>query len=92
MLKTLSIACGRAISPIDALVSANSFAAESVNMADRIGALRPGLEAHIFAPDGDPLNDITAMRRVVFLMKGGVVYRNESRPMPCSSIQVRAVE
>ena len=36
----------------------------------------PGLEADIIALDGDPLKDITSVRRVVFVMKGGVVYKN----------------
>ena len=65
--------CGQ--SPMDALVSANSLAAQSLGMADRIGAIAPGLEADIIALDGNPLEDLTAVRRVVFVMKGGVVYR-----------------
>jgi len=80
------------IAPMDALVSANSLAAESMNMTGQIGALAPGLEADIIALDGDPLKDITAVRRVVFVMKGGVVYRNESRPAPTSVTSVRPVE
>jgi imidazolonepropionase-like amidohydrolase len=80
------------IAPMDALVSANSLAAEAIKMADQIGTLAPGLEADIIALDGDPLKDITAVRRVVFVMKGGVVYRNESRPMPHSCTQVRGAE
>ena len=36
----------------------------------------------IIALDGDPLKDITAVRRVVLVMKGGVVYKNHSRPHP----------
>jgi imidazolonepropionase-like amidohydrolase len=67
------------VAPIDALVSANSLAAEAMKMADEIGALLPGLQADIIAVDGDPLKDITAVRRVVFVMKGGVVYKNEIR-------------
>jgi imidazolonepropionase-like amidohydrolase len=42
-------------------------------MTDQIGALAPGLEADIIAVNGDPLRDITATGRVVFVMKGGVV-------------------
>ena len=45
-------------------------------MSDRIGAIAPGKEADIIATDGDPLKDITAVRRVVFVMKGGRVYKN----------------
>jgi imidazolonepropionase-like amidohydrolase len=61
--------------PMDAIVSATSRAAEALRMQDRIGAIAPGLEADIIAVDGDPLTDITAVRRVVFVMKGGQVYK-----------------
>ena len=61
------------------LVSANSLGAEAIGMADRIGSIAPGLEADIIAIDGDPLRDITAVRRVVLVMKGGVVYKNAAR-------------
>lgn len=63
--------------PMDAMVAANARAAESLNMQDQIGAIAPGLQADIIALDGDPLKDITAVRRVVFVMKGGKVYKNE---------------
>jgi len=62
--------------PMDAIVSATSRAAEALRLQDRIGAIAPGLDADIIAVDGDPLTDITAVRRVVFVMKGGVVYKN----------------
>lgn len=65
--------CGQ--TPMAALVSANALAAEAVGLGDRIGALAPGFEGDIIALDGDPLTDITAVRRVVFVMRGGVVYR-----------------
>jgi imidazolonepropionase-like amidohydrolase len=69
--------CG--VEPLAALVSANSLGAEALGMSDRIGSIAPGLEADIIALDGDPLKDITAVRRVVFVMKGGVVYKNTAR-------------
>ena len=59
-----------------AMVSANSLGAEALGMADRLGTIAPGFEADIIALDGDPLKDITAVRRVLFVMKGGVVYKN----------------
>ncbi len=61
---------------IDVIMSGTSIAAESLGMADRIGSIAPGLEADIVATDGNPLDDITAVRRVVFVMKGGKIYKN----------------
>jgi imidazolonepropionase-like amidohydrolase len=69
--------CG--VDPMAAIVSANSLGAEALGMADRIGSIAPGLQADIIAIDGDPLKEITAVRRVVFVMKGGVVYKNVAR-------------
>jgi len=66
--------CG--VDPMAAMVSANSLGAEALGMADQIGSIAPGLQADIIALDGDPLKDITAVRRVAFVMKGGVVYKN----------------
>jgi imidazolonepropionase-like amidohydrolase len=65
--------CGQ--TPMAALVSANSLAANAIGMGDRLGSLSPGYDADIIALDGDPLSDITAVRRVVFVMRGGVVYK-----------------
>jgi imidazolonepropionase-like amidohydrolase len=62
--------------PMDAIVSATSLAAQSLGLGDKIGAVAPGLEADLVAVSGNPLDDITAVRRVVFVMKGGKVYRN----------------
>jgi imidazolonepropionase-like amidohydrolase len=64
--------------PMDALVAANSRAAESLNMQNEIGTIAHGMQADIIAVDGDPLKEITAVRKVVFVMKGGKVYKNEA--------------
>jgi imidazolonepropionase-like amidohydrolase len=64
--------------PMAAMVSANSLAAEALGMTDKIGSIAPGLEADIIALEGEPLKDITAVRRVVFVMKGGVVYKDKN--------------
>ena len=61
--------------PMDAIVAMTSLAAESLRMQDRIGAIVPGLDADLVAVDGDPIADITVLRRVRFVMKGGRVYR-----------------
>lgn len=60
----------------EAMVSAHSLAAASLRMEDKIGSLAPGMQADLIAVDGDPFTDITAVRRVVFVMKGGKVYKN----------------
>ncbi|HEV8140226.1 MAG TPA: amidohydrolase family protein [Pyrinomonadaceae bacterium] len=64
------------VDPMTAMVSANSLAAEAMRMSDQIGSIAPGLQADIIAVEGDPLKDITAVRRVSFVMKSGVVYKN----------------
>src|SRR5215469_6020760 len=68
--------CG--VDPMAAMTSANSLGAEALGMADQIGAIAPGMQADIIALDGDPVKDITAVRRVLFVMKGGVVYKNSA--------------
>jgi imidazolonepropionase-like amidohydrolase len=62
--------------PMRALVSANSLAAESMKLQDQVGSIAPGLQADIIAVDGEPLTDITAVRRVVFVMRSGTIYKN----------------
>jgi imidazolonepropionase-like amidohydrolase len=62
--------------PMDAIVTATSKSAESLGLGQSIGAIAPGMEADIIATVGNPLQDITAVRRVVFVMKGGKVFKN----------------
>ena len=62
--------------PMAAVMSATSVSAESLGLQDKIGAIAPGMDADIIAMDGDPLRDVTAARRVVFVMKSGKVYEN----------------
>ena len=69
--------CG--VGPMAAMVSAQSLGAEAMGMGDEIGSLAPGMQADIIALEGDPTKDITAVRRVVFVMKGGVVYKNVAK-------------
>jgi imidazolonepropionase-like amidohydrolase len=57
-------------------MSATSISAASLNLQDQIGSIAPGMQADIIAMDGNPLQDVTAARRVVFVMKGGKVYEN----------------
>lgn len=60
----------------DAIVSATSRAAEALLLSDSLGDLRDGFLADLVAVDGDPLEDATALGRVVFVMKDGVVVRS----------------
>ena len=65
--------------PMDAIISGTSVAAESLRLGDKIGSIAPNMAADIVAVDGDPLKDITAVRRVVFVMRNGKVYKNVAR-------------
>lgn len=67
------------VSPMAAMISANSLGAEALRLGDQIGTIAKGFQADIIALDGDPLTDITAVRRVVFVMKGGIVFKNAAR-------------
>jgi imidazolonepropionase-like amidohydrolase len=67
---------------MQALVSANYPAAQSLRMENQIGSIAPGLDADIIAVSGDPLADISAVRRVAFVMKGGVIYKNTVSERP----------
>jgi imidazolonepropionase-like amidohydrolase len=67
------------MSPAQALQTATSVAAESLNydLGNQIGYVEKGRFADIVAVSGDPLTDITEMERVKFVMKGGVIFRND---------------
>jgi imidazolonepropionase-like amidohydrolase len=74
---------------MEAIVSGTSMAAESLRLGDQIGSIAPGLEADLVAVGGNPLEDITAVRNVVFVMKGGKVYRNTSHAGATSVTKTR---
>jgi imidazolonepropionase-like amidohydrolase len=65
--------------PMDAIMSATSVSADSLGMGREIGAIAPGMQADLVAVAGDPLTDITAVRRVVFVMRNGKIYKNVTR-------------
>lgn len=69
----LMVAWGMPI--IDALRSATSVDARVMHMADKVGSVKNGLFADLIAVEGDPTKDISALRRVQFVMKNGMVYK-----------------
>ncbi len=66
---------------MDSIVSATSMSAESLGLHD-VGTVAAGFQADLVATDGNPLDDITAVRRVVFVMKGGEVFRYQPAIIP----------
>jgi imidazolonepropionase-like amidohydrolase len=63
------------MAPLAALKSATSTAARVLRMDNQIGAVKPGLYADLVAFDGDPTRDISTLRKVVFVMKNGEIYK-----------------
>jgi imidazolonepropionase-like amidohydrolase len=61
--------------PMAAIVGMTSLAAESMGLGKELGAIAAGLNADLVAIEGDPLQDITALQRVRFVMRNGKVYK-----------------
>ena len=62
---------------MEAIQSATSIAASFLDIADTHGTVEMGKQADIIAVSGNPLEDITAMEKVIFVMKGGTIYKNQ---------------
>jgi imidazolonepropionase-like amidohydrolase len=71
--------------PMAALISVTSLSAESLGLGNITGAIASGMEADIVAFDGNPLQDVTAARRAVFVMKAGKIFVNHARKSTSSS-------
>ena len=69
------------MTPMEALQSATTVAAESLGWVGDTGAIAAGYFADIVAVEGDPLDDITVLEDIAFVMKGGQVYK---RPNPAA--------
>jgi imidazolonepropionase-like amidohydrolase len=68
---------GFGMSPMDAIKSATSRAAELLDMEGQLGVVAPGAYADIVALSGDPLRDVQVLENVQFVMKDGSVFKNE---------------
>ena len=68
------------MTPLQALQSATIEAARMMNMDKDVGALRAGSYADVVAVAANPIDDISALRRINFVMKGGEVIRDDLRP------------
>ena len=65
------------LSPLQSIQAATINAADLLGWPDKVGAVEPGKWADIIAVDGDPLQDVTRLEHVKFVMKGGDVVKNE---------------
>jgi imidazolonepropionase-like amidohydrolase len=65
------------LTPLEAIQAATVGAAEHLNIANEAGRLAPGMPADLIAVSGDPLNDVTELERVRFVMKAGQVFRQD---------------
>src|SRR5438445_464243 len=65
------------LTPMQAIQSATTWAADVMNWSDRVGSLDPGKYADLIAVTGNPIEDITTLERVPFVMKGGLVVKDE---------------
>ncbi len=65
------------MTPLEAIQAATIHAAELLGWSDRVGAIEPGKFADLIAVEGNPLEDVSLLEKVSFVMKGGAVIRND---------------
>ena len=64
---------------MDLLKSATTVNARALHVDGEVGAIKPGMKADLMAVRGDPSKNISELRKVAFVMKDGVVYRDETK-------------
>jgi imidazolonepropionase-like amidohydrolase len=65
------------MTPLQAIQTATINDADLLGWSDKIGTIEPGKWADLIAVDGDPLQDVTTLQHVKFVMKGGEVIKND---------------
>jgi imidazolonepropionase-like amidohydrolase len=70
------------MTPMQAIVSATSSAAELLGQGDKVGTIAAGRWADLVATSGDPLASIKELEKIQFVMKGGVVYKQAGQSLP----------
>lgn len=73
---------GAGMSPADAIMTATHNAADLLGISADAGSIQPGRYADLIAVKGDPLEDITRMEHVDWVMKGGTVYKRDGVSVP----------
>jgi len=66
------------MSPIDALRAATFNAAQLLGWEGKVGVIEPGAFADLIAAEGNPLEDVKRLEKVRWVMKGGIVYKDET--------------
>ncbi len=74
------------MTPMQAIRAGTVVPAELLGWSDKVGTIEKGKWADIVAVSGDPLKDITELKRVKFVMKGGAVYKNEVHSLPAGAV------
>lgn len=77
--REFSLLVDAGVSPSDAIVMATLNAADLLGVADQTGSIEPGKAADIIAVDGDPLTDVSVLEQVSFVMKDGVIHKQDGR-------------
>lgn len=80
------------MTPLQALQTATLNAADLMGWTAKVGSLEPGKWADVIAVKGDPLKDIRTLQHVDFVMKGGVIYKDDAQPAAEAKPVVAAVD